>query len=92
MSTGIDVIACVTGASAVTVTVGGRVGNCTASDGMTGTPSVLHLALVDSTSVGVAFDYTQAFALWGAAFTSIVLLYFAGQGIGIVLNAIRGRF
>lgn len=89
MSTGIDVAACVSGASAVTVTASGSAVGCTASDGTAGTVSVLHLALVDSTSDSTPFDYSQAFGFWGLAFTSVVGLYFACLGIGAVVNFVR---
>lgn len=35
------------------------------------------------------FDYGQAAGFWGAAFTSVVGLYFACRGIGEVVNMIR---
>ncbi|MCA8308870.1 hypothetical protein LGM90_10155 [Burkholderia sp. AU28942] len=89
MSTGIDVAACVSGASAVSVSTGGQAVACTASDGTAGTVSVLHLALVDSSGDASPFDYTQAFGFWSLAFTSVLVLYFASQGIGTVVNAIR---
>ena len=89
MSTGIDVAACVTGASGVaTVAVAGHPLTCTASDGTQGSVSVLHLSLVDSSS-DTPFDYTQAFGFWSLAFTSVVLLYFGCLGIGTVVNFIR---
>lgn len=35
------------------------------------------------------FDYANASAIWGVAFTSVVSLYFVAHGIGQILGLIR---
>jgi hypothetical protein len=88
MSVGLDVVECVTSAATLTVSEGGRSVMCTASDGTAGTLAVVHLDLSDGGTVP-AFDYTQAGALWGAAFCSVVALYMVSRGIGAVVDFIR---
>lgn len=93
MSTGIDVAVCESNAPASGVGVisaAGRPVGCTASDGTTGALGVLHLALVDSSSSD-AFDYSQVAGFWGAAFVSVVGLYFACRGMGAIVDFVRGR-
>ncbi len=92
MSTGIDVAVCESNAPASgvgSVLVSGRQVGCTASDGTAGALGILHLALVDSTSD--AFDYSQVAGFWGAAFVSVVGLYFASRAIGAIVDFVRGR-
>ena len=93
MSTGIDVAVCMSSAPASgvdAILVSGREVSCTASDGTAGALGVLHLALVDSTSSD-AFDYSQVAGFWGAAFVSVVGLYFSSRAIGAIVDFVRRR-
>jgi len=93
MSTGIDVAVCMSDAPASgvdAILVAGRAVSCTASDGTAGALGVLHLALVDSTSSD-AFDYSQVAGFWGAAFVSVVGLYFASRAIGAIVDFVRNH-
>jgi hypothetical protein len=89
MSTGLDVLECVSPAPASgTVLISGRSIACTASDGSAGAVSVIHLDLSPGANVP-AFDYSQAAGFWGAAFCSVVALYMVSRGIGVVVDFIR---
>jgi hypothetical protein len=88
VSTGLDVVQCVSAAASVSVTAGGAAVSCTGSDGTAGTLAVVHLDLSGG-ATQAAFDYSQAGDLWGVAFCSVVGLYVVSRGIGAVVDFIR---
>lgn len=88
MSSGLDVVQCVSAASSVSVSAAGAAVSCTGSDGTAGTLAVVHLDLSGGANVP-AFDYSEAAGFWGVAFCSVVGLYVVSRGIGAVVDFVR---
>jgi len=55
----------------------------------TACPQYVMLTSADANVVTSSFDYAYAGGVWALAFTSVVGLHFASQGIGRVLDLIR---